>query len=812
MKRKLLALIFSIAASVIYANAQITFGVPQKINDDWYFTIDSVSDYSSCKIDLKNWTKLDLPHDWSIEQAASKDFASCTGYLPGGVGWYCKDLFIPKSESDLKQYIYFDGVYNNSEVWINGSFLGYRPNGYVPFMYDITRYVKFGAENRILVKVDHSRYADSRWYTGSGIYRDVYRISSNYIHIDNWGVFVTTSEINESEAHLNIAISIVNESGHSSDLDVECRVYDKTSGSPEISVSRKTLNINSGSTATCDLNMVIKSPRLWDIDHPNLYRIEVSLFDEKGTQLDGTSVISGIRDIRFDPDEGFSLNGKNIKMKGVCLHHDAGALGSAVPAQVWRRRLLTLKEIGCNAIRMSHNPQAEAMYDLCDELGFLVMDEAFDEWEFPKKKWIEGWNIGTPGFDGYSRYFNDWAERDLSDMIKRDRNHPSIVLWSIGNEIDYPNDPYSHPILDHEGINQITVPGYKPDKPRAERMGTIAKRLVKTIKEIDTTRGVTAALAGVVMSNYTDYPSALDVTGYNYSEDRYLSDHISFPERIIYGSENRHEYKSWLAVKENKHIFGQFLWTGIDYLGEAGKWPSRGSSSGLIDLAGFMKPRGYYRQSLWSEKPMIYIGTSSSTGNSKNNMMDFWPEWNYSDGDTVRVAVFTNCDSVRIALNNKIIDLPPMRDPVTNAYYWDIPYEDGRLRAEGYNNGFLSAEFSVAAHGEADGINAVSDHLVMKGKGDIAHVALNIIDKSGYRVTDACSKVICDVSGGGELLKLENAEMNYVDGLNGNSAPAYHGRILAYIKSTCDEGTISVKFNVPELRKETELKLIVEPQ
>ena len=276
-----------------------------------------------------------------------------------------------------------------------------------------------------------------------------------------------------------------------------------------------------------------------------------------------------------------------MKVKGVCLHHDAGVLGAVVPKAVWQRRLANLKAIGTNAIRMSHNPQAPVVYDLCDELGLLVMDEASDEWEFPKRKWIEGWNVGTPQFQGSYDFFEEWIDRDVADMVRRDRNHTSVAFWSIGNEVDYPNDPYSHPILDKARINQQNFGGYNPEAPSAMRIGEIAKRLVAVVKSIDTSRPVTGALAGVVMSNETAYPEAVDIVGYNYTEDRYGIDHERYPQRVIYGSENGHGYNEWLAVRDNDHIFGQFIWTGTDYLGEAGRWPSRGLRNRLARFRQF---------------------------------------------------------------------------------------------------------------------------------------------------------------------------------------------------------------------------------
>ncbi|HNW55362.1 MAG TPA: glycoside hydrolase family 2 TIM barrel-domain containing protein, partial [Bacteroidales bacterium] len=366
----------------------------------------------------------------------------------------------------------------------------------------------------------------------------------------------------------------------------------------------------------------------WSLEQPNLYTLR-TIIKQDGKIIDQNEQQIGLRALTFDANKGFALNGVWTKVKGVCIHHDAGCLGAAVPREVWKRRLINLKAMGCNAIRLSHNPQAPEVYELCDEIGLLVMDEAFDEWEFPKRKWITGWNNGTPEFQGSAAFFEEWSDKDLADMVLRDRNHASVVMWSVGNEVDYPNDPYSHPVLDHANINQPMHGGYKPDSPKAERLGGIAKRLTAIVRSLDTSRPVTAALAGVVMSNETDYPFALDITGYNYTEDRYAQDHVKYPNRVIFGSENGHSMASWKAVRDNEYVFGQFLWTGIDYLGESGTWPSRGFYSGLFNFGGFLKPRGHFREALWSSKPVTYIGTYPAPADKNHVSMDAWPVWNY---------------------------------------------------------------------------------------------------------------------------------------------------------------------------------------
>ncbi|HET6558516.1 MAG TPA: glycoside hydrolase family 2 TIM barrel-domain containing protein, partial [Prolixibacteraceae bacterium] len=554
------AVAFMLTASFLQAKPQ--FGQAELFNSNWRFNLSDVKEATASGFDDSKWRTLDLPHDWSVEGVYSPDKASCTGYLPGGIGWYRKSFTVPESQNDKQVYIYFEGVYNHSEVFINGISVGKRPNGYVSFMYDLTPHIKAGQQNILSVRVDHSLERDSRWYSGSGIYRDVYMVYASPLHLDLWGVYFKATSITAKKAEVSVETTLKNDWNKEAEIQVVNEIIDPASGKV-IATSTKKLKVEAGKKGIAQQNMVIPHPKRWSLEQPTLYTLK-TVVKQNGKEIDRNEQQVGLRTLTFDPNKGFALNDVWTKMKGVCIHHDAGVLGSAVPREVWKRRLLNLKAMGCNAIRMSHNPQAPDVYELCDEIGMLVMDEAFDEWEFAKRKWISGWNIGTPGFEGAASFFNEWSDRDLADMILRDRNHASIVMWSIGNEVDYPNDPYSHPVLDHANINQPMHGGYQPERPKAERLGGIAKRLTGIVRGLDTSRPVTAALAGVVMSNETEYPFALDITGYNYTEDRYAQDHANFPNRVIYGSENGHSMGSWKAVRDNDYIFGQFLWTGID--------------------------------------------------------------------------------------------------------------------------------------------------------------------------------------------------------------------------------------------------------
>ncbi|MDR1682169.1 MAG: DUF4982 domain-containing protein [Candidatus Symbiothrix sp.] len=769
--------------------AQVSFGKPEKINKQWQFYLGDRPDEKT------QWESLDLPHDWSVKQSLSPSLASCQGFLPGGIGWYRKSVFIPQDKQDELIYLYFEGVYNRSEVFVNGQSVGSRPNGYISFLYDITPFVQYGQENEIAVRVDHSQSADSRWYTGSGIYRDVWLVYANRVHLAQWGVFVYPKEESLQAKFLHAEIAIVNESLLDNNIVVSNKLF-SPEGKP-VAENTQQLSIAAGQTKRLAIELAVENPQLWDLEHPNLYTLQ-TIVEQNGKIIDATTTKTGFRSFVFDPDQGFLLNGKNLKMKGICLHHDAGVLGAAVPREVWKRRLQTLKEIGVNAIRTSHNPQAPDLYDLCDELGILVLNEAYDEWEFPKNKWIKAWNVGTPGHQGSYDIFEKWGEQDLADMVRRDRNHVSIFAWSIGNEVDYPNDPYSHPILDsaNSGFTQKLNGGYKKEAPDANRLGSIAKRLVAVVKQYDSSRPVTAGLAGVAMSNETEYPFALDICGYNYTESRYLSDHKKYPERVIFGSETRHDLEAWKAVTDNDHIFGQFLWTGIDYLGESGKWPSRGFYSGLVDFAGFIKPRGYYRKALWSDEPTVYLGTYPNRFLKSKVSMDAYSIWNYKEKELIRVVCYTNAEKVRLFLNNKPIHKAPKFDKNTGIYYWDVPYQAGKLEVRSFNGEKEVGNYNIQTSGEAFAITAT----VSNYENNLAHIVVQVTDENGVPVMLTDNEITCEIEGPAHLLGLEagnNSDMgDYTDNVQG----VFHGRLLAYIQTVGTSGEITVKFTSPSLK------------
>ena len=800
MKLKLFlgALVLFLATGVIQAKPQ--FGKAVLFNENWRFNLSDVKEGAQPNLDDSKWRLLNLPHDWTVEGVYSPDKASCTGYLPGGIGWYRKTFTVPATEKGNKVYIYFEGVYNHSEVFINGNSVGKRPNGYISFMYDLTPYLKFGEENLLSVRVDHSLDADSRWYSGSGIYRDTYLIYASPVHLDLWGVYFKATNITNKKADVLVETTVNNCLAVGANVQISHEIIDPVSGKVVTSVS-KNLKVEANNKATSTQSLAIISPKRWSLEQPNLYTLK-TIVKQNGKIIDQNEQKLGLRTLTFDPNKGFALNDEWTKVKGVCIHHDAGCLGSAVPREVWKRRLITLKEMGCNAIRLSHNPQAPDVYELCDELGILVMDEAFDEWEFAKKKWIKGWNVGVPGFQGAATYFNEWSDKDLTDMVLRDRNHASIFMWSIGNEVDYPNDPYSHPILDHANINQPVQGGYLPNNPKAERLGSIAKRLAAIVRSLDISRPVTAALAGVVMSNETDYPYALDITGYNYTENRYAQDHEKYPTRVIFGSENGHSMEAWKAVRDNDYIFGQFIWTGIDYLGESREWPARGSSSGFIDFGGFLKPRGHFRQALWSEKPVTYIGTYLQPRNKNRLSTDAWPIWNYEDGEMIRVVCYSNAAKSKLILNGIQIGEIKNQDDKTGVIYWDIPYQQGKLEVIGLDkNDKQTCNYALQSSGRPYAITALSDlSSINKGRG-VAQVVVQVVDDKGVPVMISEDEITCTIEGPGKLLGMEASNNSDMGNYSDNEQRVFHGRLITYIQAVGEAGTINIKFSSPWLKE-----------
>jgi beta-galactosidase len=764
---------------------------------DWRFAKTDVANAMMPGLNDRDWRVVQVPHDWSIEGPFSNQYGSGNGYAPGGIAWYRKHFTADSSFQGKLVVVEFDGVYDNSQVYCNGFVVGGRPYGYSSFECDITPYVKFNdADNVLAVRVDHSKYADSRWYTGSGIYRNVRLRVTDKLRIAPHGVYITTPQASDAAATVKVETTVRNNTGQRQTFTLGSTVIDNRApdGAPAGNASLQ-ISLDDGAEQTFTQEIKVDRPQLWSTDSPTLYSLRTSVSGDG--RMDSVTTHFGIRTFNFDPDKGFSLNGKPMKLKGVCIHHDAGALGAAVPEKVLERRLKLLMELGVNAIRTSHNPPAPELLDLCDRLGLLVKDEAFDEFTPGKNKWVAGWNAGEASRWGYADVFNTWAITDISDMVRRDRNHPSIIIWSIGNEVDYANDPFTHPSLEGR---------YRPGNPPAEELVRLGKPLVEAVKKLDPTRPVSAALATVPMSNAVGYADILDIVGYNYQEQLYAADHAKYPKRVIFGSENNHSYANWVAVRDNPYISGQFLWTGIDYLGEARAWPMRGNAAGLLETTGFKKPLAYFRQSLWSDKPMVYLASSAAQppgrrGGRGGRGGRLEESWNRAAGGNATVVCYTNCQQVQLLLNDKPIGTKQLSDAVDGAITWTVPFEAGRLKAIGLNNGAPAAEFVLATAGPAAKIALKPDRAQLSADGkDVAHLEFQITDADGVRVPDAQNELTFQIDGPVTLLGIDNGQMTGSEDYRSLQHNAANGRGLAILQTTRGgKGTVTITVTSPGL-------------
>jgi beta-galactosidase len=796
MKTTLTALLLLL--TITFSRAATSPRLCQSFDFNWNFLLGDEPDAAQPEFADQSWRKLDVPHDFSIEGNFSSNNFSCTAFLPGGIAWYRKTFVAPADWGGRLVSVQFDGVSMKSKVWINGQFLGERPYAYSTFAYDLTPHLKFGGTNVIAVRVDRSATDDARWYTGSGIYRRAWLTVTEQIHIARHGLYVTTPEVSAKSARVEIQTRIQNQTDADAEIELVTDLL-APNGRRVRSIASKEI-IPAKSEKVFAQSAKVASPKLWSPESPALYTAASKVFIGKRS-VDNLQTPFGIRSIRFDAQQGFLLNGQPTKFKGVCLHHDAGALGAAVPDKVLERRLRLLKEIGCNAIRTSHNPPAPELLDLCDRLGFLVMDEAFDEWTGTKHKWLQGWNAGTPSVQhGYPEFFDQWAEADLREMILRDRNHPSVILWSIGNEIDYPNDPFSYP-TDGEA--------YDPQKPSAEILAQIAPRLIKVVRACDPSRPITAGLANMRASNATGLADLLDVVGYNYQLPQLEKDLAAYPNRKFTGSEDGFELSFHNLITGNPRMTGQFLWTGFDYLGEARSWPMRGSESGMFDTCGFEKPRGALRESLWSEKPMVYACVRLAAGGGRGRFGQVESHWNWA-GDPraeLPVEVYSNCKSVELFLNGKSLGQKSLADSTDRILRWRAPFQPGELKAVGKLNRKIVTCRLVTA-GKPARVELLSDNRKLVADGhDVANVELRLVDAKGVLVPNGNTACTVQVRGAGRLLAVDNGNQNDVSPLTSRERKLNHGRALAVVQSLSNQpGPVEIIVTTPGL-PETRLKL-----
>jgi beta-galactosidase len=757
------------------------------------------------KFSDSSWRDVDLPHDWSIEGPFGEKEPSSGpgGYLPTGIGWYRKRFSMPGADRERVVVLEFDGVYQNSEVWINGQYLGKRPYGYIPFAYELTPYLRFDSENVVAVKVDNSRQTNCRWYSGSGIYRHTWLLTTNQLRVGYWGTFVTYPRVSAESATVQVKTTLTNSRKTAASCTLATSILDKDGNAVHTQESSQQIAAN-GEFEFVE-QIALDKPTLWTLPDPYMYTVR-STVRELDRVVDVYDTPMGIREAVFDANRGFLLNGEHVKLNGVCLHHEAGSVGAAVPERAWERRLEILREMGCNAIRTSHNPYAAEFLDLCDKMGFLVMDEAFDEWKVPKGQ-IR---------NGYSLYFDEWHERDLQNFIHRDRNHPSVVLWSAGNEIGDQSDP--------NGANTL-------------------RGLLEIFHNGDPTRLVTAAcdrIASDPPSNTArpEFLALLDIVGYNYADrwrdraEKYYSiDREAFPQRRFIGTESgamggvRGDYRGlfltsasgmprwfqfpsnrsidveqlWKFVKTYDYVAGDFMWTGIDYLGEA-FWPSKGASSGVIDTCGFKKDGFYFYQSQWTEKAVLHL----------------FPHWNWKgkEGQIIPVTCYTNCDTVELFLNDKTLgvkgyEFPRLGMLGTYGNYparakalrttadlhlsWDVPYEPGTLKAVGTKDGSTVATAEIFTTGEPAVISLSADRTkIAADRRDVAHIVVEIRDAQGRVVPGANHEVKFDIQGEGKILGVDNGDPQSHEDYKSDKRKAFNGLCLAIVQSTAVSGQIKI--------------------
>jgi len=781
-------LVFALAFSAFPVVGQ---RVVSNFNNNWKFFLGDDSAAKEINYDDSKWRPLNLPHDWSIEGSFSEKYPTTynEAALPAGIGWYRKTFSLSAAEKGKKISIEFDGVYRNSEVWINGHYLGKRPNGYISFSYDLSPYLNFGnQQNVIAVKVDNSAQPNSRWYTGSGIYRNVKLITTSKIAIDPSSVQIRTGMVSKDRAVIYFIGRILNETGKTQNVSVGLTV------NPPLSNNKlglvELIHLSVSSNADFADSMIITNPKLWSPSHPNLYQAALVLIPDEEVKpvADYLPYKIGIREFHFDSAKGFFLNGTPLKIKGVCMHHDLGALGVAVNTRAIERQLQLLKNMGCNAIRTAHNPPAQELLDLCDKMGFLVMDEAFDMWRKKKNK-----------FD-YSVDFNEWHKKDLEDQIKRDRNHPSVFMWSIGNEI----------------------------REQFDSTGTsIAKELVDIVKSLDTTRPVTCALTENNPSKNFIYQShALDVLGFNYKLQDYVDLPNRFPGEKIIASEtasalatrghydlpsdsvriwppdskpfkngnpdytvsaydNVYAYwgatheQSWIAVKKYPFIAGEFVWSGFDFLGEPVpyQWPARSSYYGIIDLAGFPKDVYYMYQSEWTNQPVLHI----------------FPHWNWNMGQLVDVwAYYNRADEVELFLNGKSLGIRKKTDSSLHVI-WRVPYQPGTLKAVSRKNGKIVLTREIKTAGKPAKIEFIADRKILKADGkDLSFITVKILDAHDNLVPYADNEVKFTITGEGFIAGVDNGNPVSMESFKAPQRKAFNGMCLVIIQSTSKKGSVKL--------------------
>jgi beta-galactosidase len=775
----------------------------QQFTTNWRFTQSDPANAQSPTFDDSAWKPVTLPHDWSIAGPVKEDAPSraAGGFFPTGIAWYRHTLTLPKLDPSKRTFIVFDGIMANSDVYCNGELLGHRPYGYVSFNYDLTPHLHAG-KNIIAVRVDDSQQPASRWYPGAGINRHVRLITTSSVHIVPWGTVVTTPKVSAESATIHIRSTVENDSASPTTvtLTVDLTLPNGSALYTDVSIVSKPATVAPHATADLDAEFNVPHPDRWDIGHGALYTVRASIQPYQKPIVDEESVPFGIREFHFDPDQGFFLNGVHHKIYGVALHTDAGALGTAVPLAAWERRLTALRALGVNAIRTAHNPPAPEFLDLADRMGFLVMDEMFDCWTVAKNPY------------DYHLYFKEWSLRDTADTVRRDRNHPSIILWSAGNEIH--------------------------DTPKPDIAIPILKSLVDTFHQYDPTRPVTQALFRPNVSHDYDNGLAdlLDVVGQNYREQEILKAHADKPTRKIIGTENTHDRNQWIAMRDHPEYSGQFLWSGIDYLGEAGRWPSIGAGSGLLLTTSLPRARAFERQSWWSTQPMVRIARRVQTARrgpvdpgyasptSSNQAATTAPsapldptthfgqplllDWTPKDQSphAENIEIYTNAEEVELFLNEKSLGTQKLHPDATPITY-QIPFEPGTLHALARTNGKIVAEDNLRTAGKparlilSTGLAAaqLTNHLphealpaVTPAWNDVIYATATLVDANGTVIPDSNASIHFTAAGPGSIIAVDNGNLLDHDPFQATDRKLYDGRAIAILRATAPTGTITL--------------------
>lgn len=764
-------------------------------DDNWLFIKDSVvnaelSDYNDSK-----WRKLNLPHDWSIEDLPkiSDDQVGgpfdkksvggwATGHTVGGTGWYRKKFITQKSYRDKMLTIYFDGVYMNSDVWLNGHHLGNHPYGYTPFYYDLTPYLNpVGQQNTIAVRV-LNQGKNSRWYSGSGIYRHVNLIVTDRVHIIPWGVYITTPEVSRDKAIIQVKTSLSNNRNVQTKIKLVTTVFSPDGRSVASAQDSYAIDANAGETGMQRIS--IAKPVLWSIETPGLYKA-ITEIKEGDRITDRVETKFGIRSISFTAEHGFQLNDRKVLLKGGCIHHDNGPLGAAVIYRAEERKIEILKKNGFNAIRTSHNPPSAQLLDICDRLGMLVIDEAFDIWEHPKNP------------QDYHLHFREWWKKDLDAMILRDRNHPSVIIWSVGNEV--------YERADSSGIR-------------------ITKQLTEETRLMDPTRPVTAAHC--VFWQHPGYKwdttaaafALLDIGGYNYMMSEYESDHKKFPERVMLGTESHpgSALENWNLVEKHPYVIGDFVWTAVDYIGESsighatldtGKktqtllgWPWFNAWCGDIDLIGNKKPQSYYRDVVWRNTPIsMAVHRPIPQGMTENISAWGWPDelqswtWPGEEGKTLQVRVFSRAPLVRLLLNGKIIGEKKIaKDSITAIF--QVSYEPGTLKAVSIDNGRETGTVEIRTTGRPKRIRLLADRSKIKAdRNDLSYVMVEVVDENGQVVPDAALPLRFSISGPGKIAGVGNASPTEMASFQQPECRTFNGKCLVIVRPEEKSGAVRLK-------------------